>query len=167
MNNIAPDPSPFFDVLLIIVGGMLATGGGVLTELVKLRMEDNRRKKVFCTLISDEVRNVVNNVGLILEIFNTRSEMMIVHIERFRELWESHERLRGELYLIRDDSLRQEITTFYSTLKTTAKESQELLGKIPNTDTEKEEHRRDQDRKIASLRELKSSGEGILRKLKP
>ena len=167
MSAIAQDPSPFFELTLIVVGGVLATGGGVLTELVKIRMEDKRRKRVFCTLITDEVTNVVNNVGLILEIYNSRSEMMTQHIERFDEMRASYEKLRGDLYLIKEDSLRQDITRFYTNLKTTTNESKELIGKIPNTDAEKEEHRRDQERKITSLRDVKSSGESILQKLKP
>lgn len=153
------------DVILLIIGGLLATIGGVITELLKFRFEDNRRTRALDTLILDEINSVLDNINTILEIHRTRSEIMVIHIEKFKELWQSYEGIRGELFLIKNEELRREIAKFYSNLKTLVKESEDLLGKIPTTDQEKNDFVRDQERKIAAFRDLKSMGEDIKSKL--
>lgn len=153
------------DVILLIIGGILATIGGVITELLKFRVEDDRRTRALRTLILDEINSVLDNIGTILEIHRTRSEIMIIHIEKFKELWQSYEGIRGELFFIKDEELRKEITKFYSNLKTLVKESEDLLGKIPTTKQEKSDFTRDQERKIGAFRDLKSTGEDIKGKL--
>ncbi len=153
------------DVILLIVGGILAMIGGVITEYLKFRLEDKRRIRALRTLILDEVSSVLANIDTILEIHRTRAEIMVVHVEKFKELWQSYEGIRGELFLIQGEELRKEITKFYSDLKTLVKESEDLLGKIPQTEQEKNESKNDQDRKVGAFRDLKSMGEDIKLKL--
>ena len=153
------------DVILLIVGGILAMIGGVITEYLKFHLEDKRKIRALRTLILDEVNSVLVNIDTILEIHRTRSEIMVIHIEKFKELWQSYEGIRGELFLVKDEDLRKEITKFYSSLKTLVKESEDLLGKIPQTEQEKNEFKSDQDRKIGAFRDLKSTGEDIKTKI--
>jgi hypothetical protein len=153
------------DVILLIVGGILAMIGGVITEYLKFNLEDKRKIRALRTLILDEINSVLANIDTILEIYRTRSEIMVIHIEKFKELWQSYEGIRGELFLVKDEDLRKEIIKFYSSLKTLVKESEDLLGKIPQTEQEKNEFKSDQDRRIGAFRDLKSTGEDIKTKI--
>jgi hypothetical protein len=52
------------DVILLIVGGILAMIGGVITEYLKFRLEDKRRTRALRTLI---LLNFAKLTGLKLE----------------------------------------------------------------------------------------------------
>lgn len=153
------------DVILLIVGGVLAMIGGVIAECLKFYLEDKRKTRALRTLILDEINSVLDNIDAILEIHRTSSIIMPIHIEKFKELRQSYEGIRGELFLIKDEGLRKEITKFYSSLKTIVKESEDLLGQIPQTEQAKNEFKSDQDRKIGAFRDLKLTGEDIKTKI--
>lgn len=149
------------DFILLIIGALLATIGGVGGDEFRSWRERKRELKAMKISIIDElgeIKNIITNMHEVWEKSKVLHPSYITEILASTSIYK-HARLR--LFLIKDTELRKCLVNFYKKLKNTAKKSEGKLGTLADTAAATAE----QAGFHSSFQALGTDAEGIISKL--
>ncbi len=154
------------DLLLILFGALMATAGGVLTELLKIRFEEGRRSDTLKAQLSVAIDKSVKTISALVESYEESKPPLIhgSHVEKLRGTILMYEQPSRDIYLL-EKSLRDDIMDFFDRQNSLVSEVGELVSAAEGNGKKEKEIQVEHDRKIAAFRSLKSDGERIFERL--
>ncbi len=149
----------------LIGGALLATLGGVITEWVKIHLDERRKKNAVKARLFVLVDKSVKSVKSLVETYEQSSPHLIhgTHIDKLKGIIVLYDHLSEDLYLL-DQSFRDKIMEFFDRQNSLVSEVNELVSGS-GASKEAKELQAEHDRKISTFRSLKSDGENILGEL--
>lgn len=127
------------DTSSIILGAILAIGGGWISDEIRAWRERGRELKSIKIAIGDELGEIETTIGNMHEVWNQAKVLSPKYITDLLMNTTAFDNLRTRLFLIRDEDLRKKIVAFYKKLKDTGENSKGKLGTLADTDEAKAE----------------------------
>src|SRR3989344_1660443 len=121
------------EIFSLIVGALLATGGGYIGYEARTWRERNREKESIYICISDELRGIEATINNMHQVWESANMFNPNHLTDLLASTTAYDSLRGRLFLISDAILRKDIGDFYKKLKDTVKKIDGKLGTLAET----------------------------------
>lgn len=125
------------DTWLIIIGALLAIGGGWISDEIRAWRERARELKSIRVAIGDELGEIETTISNMHEVWEQAKVLPFSYITDLLGNTTAFDNLRTRLFLIKDENLRKKVIAFYKKLKDTAKKSEGKLGTLADTEEAK------------------------------
>ncbi len=149
----------------IILGALLATGGGALIEWVKILLDQKRKSGALKSRLFVAIDKSVREISSLLDSYD-QGEPPLIHgayIEKLKGISVLYDQTLQDLYLL-DRAMRNRVMEFFDKQNALVTETSELVS-TSETSKEAGEIQAEHDRKISAFRSLKSEGERLLENL--
>jgi hypothetical protein len=129
------------DIWLVILGAVLAIGGGWISDEIRAWRERERELKSIKIAIGDELGEIDTTITNMHEVWTQANVLSPTYINDLLANTTAFDNLRTRLFLIEDETLRKKVVVFYKKLKDAAKKSEGKLGTLADTDEARAEQR--------------------------
>lgn len=135
----------------IILGAILAVGGGAANDEISSWRERRRERKAISVSISDELTEIQQVLTKIKNVWEGTHTLIPSYIRDLKSCTSAYDNLRPRLFLIKEDGLRRKITTFYRDLKCSADKDSRKAGSLSKNEDAQNEQQEIADRLIKLL----------------
>ena len=118
---------------LVILGAVLAIGGGSISEEIRAWRERGRELKSIKIAIGDELGEIATIIEKMHEVWDQAKVFPSSYINNLLSNTRAFDDLRTRLFLVKDEVLRKKVVTFYKKLKDASKKSEGKLGTLADT----------------------------------
>ena len=129
----------------VILGSILAIGGGWIGDVLRARGERQRELKDIKIVLGDELDSIEKVIKTMHETWTQSNILYPAYISDLSSNTVSFDHLRLRLFLIKDETLRREINTFYKKFKDLLHKSEGKVGTLADTTEAKEEQKKIHD----------------------
>lgn len=128
------------DFWQIVLGAFLAiVGGAANNELSEWRSRCRERKAVSIS-ISDELTEIIQLLEKIKTVWEATHTLIPSYIKDLKTCTGAYDGLRQRLFLVKNEELRKDITTFYRNLKSAVNSDMRKAGSLSRSeDAQKEQ----------------------------
>lgn len=155
------------DVLLIVLGSVLALMTSFIVEIVKGRIADNRTRRLLRSLLKAELPAVIAVIERLVDEAHQRSFIPLVRVIEIDNTRQGFDRNRDWSILFKDDLFRRDLFEFYGQLHLLSQEARNLEGlpydrqfmALPTAPTHIADERQ---RVIAKYRDLAGKGRSVV-----
>ena len=123
----------WWDALKLLVGAILAIGGGFVGDWLRSWRSNVRELKAIKISLGDELGEIETTTRNMHEVWVKSKLLHPSYITDILSNTTTFDSLRQRLFLIKDQKLRKRIVKFYKELKDTAKKSEGKLGSLAET----------------------------------
>lgn len=127
------------ETLYLILGAILAIGGGWISDEIRAWRERSRELKSIKVAIGDELGEIETTINNMHEVWKQAKVLSPSYISNLLANTTAFDNLRTRLFLIKNEELRKKIVAFYKKLKDVGKKSRGKLGTLADTDEAKAE----------------------------
>lgn len=127
------------DIWLIILGALLAIIGGYVGDELRALRERSRECKAIKVSLADELQEIETTIGNMHQVWEQAQLLPPAYVTTLLQTTSAYDNLRPRLFLIKDKTLRKEISDFYKKLKDTSLKAEGRLGTLAQTDEAKAE----------------------------
>ena len=150
------------DMILLVIGALLAIiGGGVSDELRAWRSRSRERSAIKISL-ADELQEIERTIETMHEVWKQAQLMSPAYVEALSQEMSAYNGHRSRLFLIKDKTLRKNISGFYKKLKDLTTKAEGRLGTLADTPEAKEE----QSTFDASFQDIAKEAKDLYEKIK-
>ena len=127
------------DTWLIILGALLAIIGGYVGDELRALRERSRECKAIKISLADELQEIETTIGNMHQVWEQAQLLPPTYVTTLLQTTSAYDNLRPRLFLIKDQTLRREISDFYKKLKDTSLKAEGRLGTLAQTKEAKAE----------------------------
>ena len=121
------------NALDIALGAIIAIGTSIVSSLALDYFHKRQECKEIKVLLSDELNEIVKELGYLEEYWKANSIIMPTYIQSMKGFRGNYENVYGRLFLIKNNDLRRETRYFYSDLKNAAFKYSKIAGTLSNS----------------------------------
>ena len=122
------------DIILLIIGATLATAGGVAGDELRSWRARSRECRAIKISLADELHEIEMTIGNMHQVWEQAQLLPPNYVTTLLHGTSAYDNLRPRLFLIKDKSLRKEISDFYKKLKDLTIRADGKLGTLAQTD---------------------------------
>lgn len=166
MSNTMPNDQQSW--ILLVIGAVLATGGGVVTEWIKIHLDERRKKNALKARLFVLIDKSVKSIKSLVETYEDSDPHLIhgAYLDKLKATATLYDHVSEDLYLA-DQDLRDGIMDFFDKQNSLVSEVNELVSASSGrASKEAKELQSEHDRKISTFRSLKTDGEKLLTELR-
>lgn len=132
MNNPSPEPNQFqfINLLPTLLGGFLSIMGGFGAVVLRARTERKNEINYIKISLTDELNEICSIVEKLEETYKTTHIVSNKYLNELSVNDDSFYHHKERLFLIKNEKLRKEITSFYKLLSETITESKNKVGTL-------------------------------------
>ena len=145
----------------LVLGAILAIGGGWIGDVLRARGERQRELEDIKIVLRDELGSIEKEIKTMHETWTQSNILYPTYISNLNSNTASFDHLRLRLFLIRDEKLRGEIHAFYKKFKDLLRKSEGKVGTLAETTEAKDEQKKIHD----EFEKIRGEAEAIKNKL--
>jgi hypothetical protein len=153
-------------VLLIVLGSVLALMTGVAAEFIKYRISEARNKRLLKSLLRDEIPGIIMAIEGLVNETPTFRYIPLTRVAEIDNTRIGFDRNRDWLILFREESFRRDLFRFYLNLNSACQEARavESLVSLPQFQEPQGQTfiREGRDRVLNRFRDLVNLGRNLL-----
>ena len=130
------------EFLGILLGAILAIVGGAANDEIASLRERGRERKAISISISDELTEITQILNKIKTVWEATHTLIPSYIRDLKSCTSAYDALRQRLFLIKDENVRKEITTFYRDLKSAVNSDMRKAAVYLKTKTHKKNNKK-------------------------
>lgn len=112
---------------------LLAICGGAVGDEVRAWRERNRECRSIKVSLADELSEIETTIGNMHQVWESAQLFHPSYVTDLLASTSAYDNLRPRLFLIKDQTLRKEISDFYKKLKDTAHKTEGKIGTLAQT----------------------------------
>lgn len=132
MNNSTPDPNQFqlINLLPTLLGGLLSIMGGFGAVVLRGRTERKNEINYIKISLTDELHEICSILEKLEETYKTTHIVSNKYLNELSVSDDSLHSFKERLFVIKNEKLRKEITSYYKLLSETITESKNKVGTL-------------------------------------
>lgn len=121
------------DLQLLILGAVLAIAGGVMGDEIRSWLDRRRERKAIKIAICDELSGIEATIQNIHTVWESAKVFPPNYVNDLLSSTTAYDGLRTRLFLIKEESVRTELSGFYKKLRDTVRKTEGKIGTLADT----------------------------------
>lgn len=121
------------DLQLLVLGALLAIAGGVVGDEIRSWLDRRRERKAIKIALCDELSGIEATIHSIHTVWESAQVFPPNYVEDLLSSTTAYEGLRTRLFLIKDESVRAQLSGFYKKLRDTVRKTEGKIGTLADT----------------------------------
>lgn len=121
------------EVWFIILGALLAIGGGYIGDEIRSWSDRRRERTAIKISLCDELKGIEEIVHTIHSVWESAKVFTPSYVSDLLASTTAYDSLRTRLFLINEDDLRADLNSFYKKLRDTVRKTEGKIGTLANT----------------------------------
>lgn len=122
------------DLVLLGVGALLAVLGGGVSDEVRSWRERSRERAAIKISLADELQGIETTISNMHQVWEQVKILPPSYVSTILQGTSAYDHLRPRLFLIKDTTLRKDISEFYKKLKDAAHKAEGRFGTLADTE---------------------------------
>lgn len=121
------------DLLLLILGAGLAIAGGVVGDEIRSWLDRQRERKAIKIALCDELSGIEATIKSIHNVWESAKVFPPNYVNDLLSSTTAYDGLRTRLFLINEDEIRAQLSSFYKKLRDTVRKTEGKIGTLADT----------------------------------